>query len=217
MKADVKSSDARESEALKWATDVFQAFADLMSAGASSKQKEIGMLVSFCDELKCKNEEEYEQFVCSMVKTALFEGSQYFIAALRELAAAKLERNEPLTGFLQFFIRMYLRYPNMTLRRTEDPSVVRFEMPKRAAGRKRDDHLARNHVINMVIESLTNKWGFLATRNAAAKHPSAASIVKAALESAGVYLEERSINKIWEDRTALDNPYERHLLHWPEI
>ena len=49
------------------------------------------------------------------------------------------------------------------------------------------------------VDHIVDTWKFPATRNSATKTPSAASIVKIALENgAGLHLTEAAINKIWK-------------------
>jgi hypothetical protein len=122
---------------------------------------------------------------------------------VKKIVLEALREGEPLTQAVFWFIEACLLYPGKRVRLVEMPDGSVQVVPdnsKRAKGRKRDT--MRDTTILVLIDEVSEKWGFTPTRSTGGE-PSAASIVKRALEAVGVYLEEKSIEKIWNNRNKI--------------
>src|SRR5262249_3913791 len=115
------------------------------------------------------------------------------------LALEHIHLKKPMSQNLQTFVYFRLLHPNMKVRQNSDGySVSAF---KRKSGPKADDWMYRDWQITHAIESIRYKWGFQATRNPASQSPSAASIVRDALEKgANQNLTEGAVNKVWNEK-----------------
>jgi hypothetical protein len=136
------------------------------------------------------------------------EDSQY----VREIAAALMERGDPLPERLRYFVEAFLRNPNKpnlsaTYIASHDRAYIAWLDGLRAyiarrPGRGSSDLVSRNIGIWAAMEHIVKTWKFPATRNEATKdkgkRASAASIVREAIKKgAGVHLSEAAVVKAW--------------------
>jgi hypothetical protein len=133
----------------------------------------------------------------------VMNANQQVTEDVKQIVLEALREGEPLTQAALWFIEACLLYPGKRVRLVEMPDGSVQVVPdnsKRAKGRKRDT--MRDTTILVLIDEVSEKWGFTPTRSTGGE-PSAASIVKRALEAVGVYLEEKSIEKIWNNRNKI--------------
>jgi hypothetical protein len=112
-------------------------------------------------------------------------GLPHYDELFREIAAFLIFHGQPLPGRLRAFIC--------------EPLLKSPEEPRRKSGPDPEAYAARNAEICAMI-ALLNSMGFDPTRNEATQGvESACSIVKKALEEAGIHLSEGAVEKIWQN------------------
>jgi hypothetical protein len=193
MKADARPS--REKEALEFAANFFRDYNHEFSAE--------GNWLARKEALAKETPNEQEKAIRGLGGLALFKGDIRAIEMLCDLAARYIEEKRRMPKSLRIFTCLFLRHPFTTFR-SEGEKLVPGEKIKSKPGPHPQDRSNRNQAICVVIEAIRYHWGFDATRSPAskgsAKHVSAASIVRDALEQGvNINLTEAAVNKIWND------------------
>lgn len=200
MKTEALSPDDREKEALHWATNFCHDLRfELTPEGSRDVAYDAQDLIGMYDD-RHKDQKFFDDHMARYFRVAL-SGEGYADVAifnLCSLAAALIERGEPLPKYLRnFTVKFLLR----------DPIFETTGKP----GRTHGDLLHRDICISEAIEHIVKTWEFQPTRNEATTTPSAASIVRNALEKgAEVHLSEKAINNIWSagyQHLPATNPY----------
>jgi hypothetical protein len=191
MKADVRSS--AEKEALEWAIGYFREHAEQMTPWS------VPPMVWTADDAAIEK-------LAAMATVKADEGAAYW---LREIAARRINRGEPLPRMVAKFVELTLRLWPHPIKMNLDPVArdecgvtLKVDRAKPKRGQRDYEHASRDAMIVMGMELITERWGFAPTRGEAtrelASRKSAASIVCAALRKAGVAtIKETAVNKIW--------------------
>jgi hypothetical protein len=183
MKADVKSADKREEEALAWAINFFHNCAAEMREKNERRSEEIvlSLLISGYDSSAQKQPDQLDEMLAKFVDA--FRTTGRSVRTVLQFAAFLIERGDRLPAPLATFVVEFLREPDKLRSRRG---------PKRL--------LARDLNIGGAVAYVVGRWKFSATRNREqkTKGPCGASIVREALaKGVGMNLGEEDIAKIW--------------------
>ena len=176
---------------LKWAVEFFRDLADeLTPEGSGRMAYDAETLVDMYDNWRLEDPKAFDAHMACLFRVSLTNEGDAAIFELCALAAELIERGEPLPKHLKVFIVKFLR---------RDPI---FDIARKR-GPRYGDLAHRDVCIIEAMQYIVKTWGFSATRNSAsrdgAKHPSAASITREALEKgAKLHLTEAAVNKIWQ-------------------